>query len=242
MTRIRAGLLFSTAIFLGGCAIQPIQQDQPLSLQKGYGLVAVQLVTDEAQSQILFDSVDGKRPQLAILNVPAGNNLYVLKAPAGDYCMSEYFYVGQRIFPHDTGCFSVSDGHLGFSGYLSPQVVDGQIFVEQAFREDDAEAQLKQKYPAIAAQYLRAAAPNMLFTTWVERNQGHTSRIYFHNSMDTLATIRTLELEDCKNVKQECKLYDLNVSMAPHETKAVMEVEAADHTAAFSYTYEYNKP
>lgn len=239
-TKVR--FLLAASSLLVGCDIQPIDRDQPLVLEQGHGFAAVQLLTEEAQSQILFDPVDGKGSQLAILNVPAGNSLYILQAPAGRYCMSEYFYLGQRIFPHDTGCFSVPDGSLGFSGYLSPQVVDGEVFVEQAFREDDAEADLKREFPFIAARYPEASSFNIWVTTWIERDQGHKTKIYFHNGMSVPAGIKALRLYDCKNVKQDCKTYEMDINLAPHETKAVMEVEAADHSAAFSYAYEYNKP
>lgn len=242
MTITRALCLIAVFILLSGCIIQPIPQDQSLVLEKGYGLVAIQMLTDEQQPQVLFDPADGKGAQLEISGVPAGNSLYVLQAPAGRYCMSEYFYLRQRINPHGMGCFSVTEGHLVFSGYLSPQVVDGKVFVEQAIREDDAEADLKRQYPLIASQHLETPASDLLVTSWLERTHGYKSEIYFHNSMPVPSLIKTLGLFKCQNVKQECKVYDVNVLLAPHETKVLMEVEAADHAAAFWYGYEFNRP
>lgn len=225
---------------LTGCVIQPIQQNQSLSLRKGYGVAAVQFDTREAQPKILFDSADENGPQLQIENIPIGQSLYLLEVPAGRYCMAEYFYVGQRIFPHDMGCFSVTEGKIGFSGFLNPKVVDGEIFVEQAFREDDAENQLKQEYPNIAEQYFVTPSPGEWVTTWVDRKYGHKTKIYVHNNLTAPAMITTLRLYDCKNLMQECGVYHVNVDLAPHETKTIMEIEAADHTAAYSYAYDLN--
>lgn len=144
----------AATVLLQACVSTQVNPTQSLALGPGQGYVAIQLDLHQPNRELLFASAE-TGGHLQIDNAPAGKSLYLFPVPAGHYCMSMYYIVGeQRIYPHDQGCFDVTAGRLTFSGYLDPAVLYGNIAVGQI--RDDAAGQvaLRNLYPQIAAQYL----------------------------------------------------------------------------------------
>jgi hypothetical protein len=150
-----APYLAATAVLalLQACASTEVNPTQSLELGSGEGYAAIQLDLGEPNKELLFASQDTEQ-HIQIDDPPAGKSLYLFPVPAGHYCMSMYYIVGeQRIYPHDEGCFDVTAGQLAFSGYLDPAVLYGNIAVGQIRDDAAGQAALRSLYPQIAAQY-----------------------------------------------------------------------------------------
>jgi hypothetical protein len=261
-------LAVATSLF-EGCATHSAQmpesgqRGQLMQLAADQGIAAIQLDMSDVQPQLLF-KMGGNDQVLEILNPPMGESLYLFKVHAGRYCMTQFYYNKQRIFPKDLGCFTVPLGQIGFSGYLSPKVVDGLSYVDQAFRTDDAEDQLKESYPDVAARFLKTATPSKKsvavlkptavqpasleqsltgpddqVSTWLEHEPHHTEAIYFHNNTSSIVMITAFQLRDCTNIKQACDPLTPYFNVPPHATKEFMEVEAADDSKPHIYRYVF---
>ena len=240
------------------------QQDHLMQLAASEGIAAVQLDVSDVQPQLLLKEVGGHEWVLEIRDPPMGQSLYLFKVEAGTYCMTQFYNNKQKIFPKDTGCFTVLAGEVNFSGYLTPKVVDGLTYIDQSFRIDDAEDQLKQLYPAVAARFLKASAPTPRLavgtkpgavqsgtlkqspigpgdqvSTWLEHHPSHTESIYFHNNTDSMAMITAFQLRDCTNIKQGCDPLTPYFSVPPHATMKFMDVEAADQAKPHGYRYVF---
>ncbi len=247
-----------------GCATRPVQMPesgqpgQLMQLAAGEGIAAVQLDVSDVQPQLLFKEQAGDGQVLEIRDPPAGESLYLFKVQAGRYCMTQFYYNKQKIYPRDLGCFTVPAGRIAFSGYLSPKVVDGLTYVDQAFRTDDAEDQLKQSYPDVAARFLKTSAsvskpaaaqpgslkqsdtgPDDQVSTWLEHEPHHTESIYFHNNTGSIVMITAFQLRDCTNIKQACDPLTPYFNVPPHATKEFMEVEADDGSKPYKYRYVF---
>jgi len=144
-------------VLLQACTPTAVNPTQPLELGPGEGYAAIQLDLHEPNRELLFaSSVTGQNIQID--NVPAGKSLYLFAVPAGHYCMSMFFIVGeQRIYPHDLKCFDVLPGKLAFTGYLSPAVIYGNIEVGQIRDDAAGQAELRKLYPQIATQFFGPA-------------------------------------------------------------------------------------
>jgi hypothetical protein len=272
MTMVRVlsaiSLVIATSLF-EGCAARPArmpgsaQQDQSMQLAEGEGIAAVQLDVSDVQPQLLL-KMGGNDQVLEIRDPPMGQSLYLFKVHAGRYCMTQFYSNKQKIYPKDMGCFTVAPGEVAFSGYLSPKVVDGLTYIDQSFRVDDAEDQLKQLYPDVAARFLKTSAPSTnstvgmksgamqpgnlkqsatgpddRVTTWLEHEPSHTESIYFHNNTNSLAMITAFQLHDCTNIKQGCDPLTPYFSVPPHATMKFMDVEAADQAKPHIYRYVF---
>jgi len=258
------------ALSLAGCASRPVpvpgpaKQDQPMQLATGEGIAAVQLDVSDVQPQILLREMGGHDQVLEIRNPPMGQSLYLFKVDAGHYCMTQFYYNRQKVFPKDSGCFTVLSGKVTFSGYLTPKVVDGLTYVDQSIRADDAEDQLKQLYPDVAKRFPRTAVPSLIsaagakpearqwgspkqsatgpddpVSTWLEHHPSHTESIYFHNNTDSMAMITAFQLRDCANIKQTCDPLTPYFSVPPHTTKKFMDVESAEQGKPHIYRYVF---
>ncbi|MFI5268221.1 MAG: hypothetical protein ACHQ7M_12675, partial [Chloroflexota bacterium] len=95
---------------------------------------------------------------LEITSVPVGTNLYIFQVPAGSYCFTSFQFGRWHFFAQDKqeqmGCFEVKAGQLGYSGTLSPRVINGQLVTNQDVQMPEFRILLKERYPTIAKQFL----------------------------------------------------------------------------------------
>jgi hypothetical protein len=154
-------MLLSVAL-LSACGTPPIQQDQPVVLASGQGLAAIVLDTLDPLEQVTFVSSDGNN-KLTIAALPIGLNLYLFQVPAGDYCFTRFQFGRWNFFPQDKvqqfGCFAVKAGQLGYSGTLSPRVINGEEMTHQQFEPESFRDLLAQRYPIIAKQFMASLTP-----------------------------------------------------------------------------------
>lgn len=143
-------------LLLAACGIQPIEQDQPIVLQAGQGIAAVEFNTADTLSVVQLDSDGGAN--LTIPSVPQGVHLYVFQVPAGNYCFTRFQFGRWSFHANDKqeqmGCFEVKAGELGYSGTLSPRVISGQVVVNQDVELPAFRILLGEQYPIIAKQFL----------------------------------------------------------------------------------------
>lgn len=148
-------------VLLGGCSIQPIQQDQPIVLGKNQGLAAIEFRTLDPLTDVFIEPVGNGGKALQIPHVPVGQSLYLFQVPAGHYCFQRFNY-GNTLFygeGADLACFQVPAGQLGYSGDLSPLVNLGKVMIHQDYNYEAFRAALKRKYPRIAAQFKPVQTP-----------------------------------------------------------------------------------
>jgi hypothetical protein len=149
-------------LLLAGCSsVAPIQQDQPIYLQPGQGLMAVVLDTLDPITQVIIDPGAPGGAKIDIPTVPAGINVYLYPVPAGDYCFTAFQY-GNWHFKGEQGqlaCFQVKAGELGYSGSLAPRVDNGQVKSHQDMDLEGFRTLMNQRYPIIAKQFLPPPAP-----------------------------------------------------------------------------------
>jgi uncharacterized protein len=124
-------------------------------LGPGEGYAAIQLDLNDPNPELLFASSDTNHIQID--DAPVGRSLYLFPVSAGHYCMSMYYYTGQKIYPKGLGCFDVAAGKLAFSGYLTPAVLYGNIAVGQIRDDAAGQAALRSLYPEIAEHYFGPA-------------------------------------------------------------------------------------
>lgn len=143
------------AVLLAACGTQPIEQDQPIVLQAGQGLAALEFDAADPVTQVEFESAEGNK--LAINTVPAGVNLYLFQVPAGSYCFTNFQFGRWHFFwkdRQDGNCFQVKAGELGYSGVLAPRVVNGEVQVGQDLDLTAFRVLLAERYPIIAKQFM----------------------------------------------------------------------------------------
>lgn len=263
-SRVTVAVLFVT---LAGCsALAPLQQDQPLLLAPGHGVAAVQFDTQTELHQVVVAGADGTK--LRMSTVPEGKSLFLFEVPAGKYCLTQFYLQSVELLPQDGGedCFVVPAGQLGFSGMLVPGSTDRGIEVQQHLNLAEAAAQLRERYPLIAKQFLPAEAPPVaapvarttlapvaatrqapppakpgeLISSWTTDDEINRSQtIMLRNNTQWPLKIASYELKSCINVKQPCKPTAVDFRLAPHEIKAFMTVQGADPQGPYSYEYHF---
>lgn len=141
---------------LASCGIQPIEQDQPIALQAGQGLAAVEFDAADPISIVQMESDDGTK--LTIPSIPVGVDLYIFQVPAGNYCFTHFQFGQWNFYAKDKqeqmGCFQVKAGELGYSGILAPRVVNGAVRVNQDLDLAGLRVLLGERYPIIAKQFM----------------------------------------------------------------------------------------
>lgn len=140
---------------LSACGTEPIQQDQPITLQAGQGLAAVVYDVADPLSQVTLESAESST-QLQITAVPVGVHVYLFQVPAGSYCFTSFQFGRWHFFSKDKEgqCFQVKAGELGYGGTLSPRVVNGEVMTGQDMDLERFRSELTQSYPIIAKQFL----------------------------------------------------------------------------------------
>jgi hypothetical protein len=258
----------SGMLVLGGCGIQPIQQDQPVVLGKGEGLAAIEFKTLDPLSQVFIRPAGSGGKSLEISAVPAGLSLYLFKVPAGHYCFQQFHYGDILFFGQgaDLACFQVPAGQLGYSGDLSPLVDLGKVMIHQDYDYAAFRAVLEQRYPKIAAQFesiqtpanpdsaSRQRTPESVkeeqpkpqcdklkqLCAWAENATNSRSQtIFIKNNTKWPIRIVAFELYDCINVKETCGAKQASVKLPPHATGKIMVVDPADPDGAYNYQFRY---
>lgn len=140
---------------LAACGVAPIQQDQPVHLQPGQGLMAVMLDTLDPLSQVIIDPGASGGANFRISAVPIGKSIYLFAAPAGHYCFTRYRYGRWEMYGKggELGCFDVPAGGLGYSGTLAPRVENGRVVTHQVMDAAGFRTLLTALYPVIARQF-----------------------------------------------------------------------------------------
>lgn len=242
---------------LSGCSsLQPLQQDQPLVLDKGQGIAVVQMNTLDDMSNVQLVAENGDGATLDIPTVPVGKSLYLFVVPAGSYCMQRFNYGRILIFNkgEKNGCFQVPAGQLGFSGEFEPRGQGGGVYMGQNLDVAASQAALKQAYPRVAAQFLQpepepqpmaAAAPtpapaatgNEQVSGWIDQSKPGVDSIYFRNNTQWTIKFTLFALYDCANIQQACKPEHPDFKLAPRESRKYMDVLPADPHGAYSFRY-----
>jgi|GEM_PF-5618676 len=145
-----------TALLLAGCGVDPVQQDQPIYLQPGQGMMAVVMDTLDPITHVIIEPEDSAGAKINIPSVPAGMNVYLYPVPAGSYCFTEFQYANlhfKSVKEHET-CFLVKAGELGYSGNLAPRVEGGRVYSHQNMYLEGFRTLMQQRYPIIAKQFL----------------------------------------------------------------------------------------
>ena len=140
---------------LTACGTAPIQQDQPVHLQAGQGLMAVVMDTLDPITQVIIGPKEKSGTEIDIPSVPAGLNVYLYPVPAGDYCFVAFQYASWH-FASDPGhplCFQVKAGELGYSGSLAPRVEGGKVISHQDTDLEGFRTLMAERYPLIAKQF-----------------------------------------------------------------------------------------
>ena len=77
-------------------------------------------------------------------------------------------------------------------------------------------------------------------STWsTDHEDGLAQDIYVRNNTQWPMKLAQFELYDCINIKQECKLTQIDFKLKPHETRMFMTVEPADVHGAWAYRFRY---
>jgi hypothetical protein len=145
------GLL--AASLLTGCGLDPVQPDQDITLQPGYGIAAVAIDTLDPLNGIYFKELDNKSaPDIEISHVSAGVHLMIFAIPAGTYCATRYSF-GDYYFtqtnPRDT-CFDVVAGKVAYSGNIGPRARNGRAYLYQNYEWAAFKKTFNEQYPKLA--------------------------------------------------------------------------------------------
>ena len=138
---------------LCGCAIAPLQQDEPVTLARDQGLAAVMIDTLDPLTQVIFQQPGGGN-KLVVAEVPAGIDIYLFPTRAGRYCMTGFHFASFDFSSRgEPECFQVSAGQLSYSGTLAPRVQDGRPVTRQVMDLQGFRVLLAERYPGIARQF-----------------------------------------------------------------------------------------
>lgn len=258
MGTLRIAIWSTVAVWAGCSNIQPLQQGEPPRLGKGEGLAAVMMDTADPLSEVFIRPAGGNGTALEIPSIPVGQNVYLFKAPAGNYCFQQFHYGDILFFGRgaDLDCFNVPAGELGYSGDLAPRVVNGQVIIHQNYDFDAFQRLLKKQYPQIAAQFLRPAPPpapgmpapaqparceaTQQVCAWTQTVAGSRSQtIFLENNTLWPIRIRVFQLYDCRNLRQACTTKRVNIRLRPHASAKVLTVDPANPLGAYAYQFRY---
>lgn len=138
---------------LAGCgATDPVQPDQDLQLQPGYGIAAVVFDTLDALSVSTIKSPDTK-VEINVGYVDKGVHMFVYALPAGSYCLTRFntdFYRFYQDDPTHGICFDVIAGKVAYSGNLAPRAYGKAVRTDQNYYWPEFEKSFKQDYPKLA--------------------------------------------------------------------------------------------
>jgi hypothetical protein len=151
------GISVAVCLLLWGCGSTPIERGGTVTLEPGEGVAAVVMDTLDNVTQISMQGTDKDGTQLKIPSVPAGVHMYVFAAPAGTYCLANFWYGRYLIYmkDHKHGvCFDVIAGKTAYSGNISPRATaTGGIITEQIYHWAWFESALEQEHPGLAKIY-----------------------------------------------------------------------------------------
>lgn len=249
---------------LGGCAVlsaqPPITPGQSVQLQPGEGIAALLMDTLDPVTQVLLVSTDGKGPTLDLPSMPAGRTLALFNAPAGDYCLKQFFFGRYHFYSKklELGCFRVTAGHISYSGSIKPTAgrdpSTGQdaALIDQEYEPGVFLALLKQQYPQVMAAYPTAGPAtgsgveaqddiNKEMAAWsVEAADRRSFEVYLRNNTNWPLMLTEFKLTECTNLKQKCGDQPVDMTLQPNTTLKYMVVEQADAEQAYEFRYEYN--
>lgn len=140
-------------VVIGGCA-STVSDQAALSLDKGQGLVGIELVSGlgNVDYQVkISGGVFGK--MLPMNNVAKGESVYLYKLPAGRYCLEGLFLTGSDHYIKPAGdepCFAVTTGRLTYAGTVANSLQDYFSVDMDAFLRA-----LMQTYPKVYAHYVK---------------------------------------------------------------------------------------
>ncbi len=108
------------------------------------------------------------------------------------------------------------------------------------------------RLPASAAALLVLAAcaktinpepvpvPGVALQTWsVEVREPRARDIYLRNDTDRDVVITSLQLYNCRNIKQDCKAYTPNVTIPAGRTAKAIRVEPFNNKVTWTYNFNY---
>lgn len=257
-------LLSGSGCLLSGCATlsaqAPIYPGQSVQLQPGEGVAALLMDTLDPVTQVLVVSTDDKGPTLDLPSMPAGRTLALFTAPAGTYCLKQFFY-GRYHFRSkklELGCFQVSAGHISYSGSIKPTAGrdpatgEDAALVDQTYEPSVFLALLKQQYPQMMAAYPTAGPASgkdveaqndtsREMATWSVEAADHRSfQVFIRNNANWPLTLTEFKITECGNIKQQCGDQPTNITILPNTTIKFMSIEQADTQQAYEFRYQYN--
>lgn len=155
LNHLRVGVTIAFGmIVLSGCGgVDPVQPDQNVALQPGYGIAAVGFDTLDPLNAIDLRSADPNGVQLGVSFVDKGSHLFVFAVPAGSYCLRSFhtgFYKFWTIDSHDD-CFDVVAGKVAYSGNYTPRAYGKSVQTPQMYDWAAFEKTFKDQYPKLAS-------------------------------------------------------------------------------------------
>lgn len=146
-------VLALTAVLLTGCGgTDPVQPDQDVQLQPGYGIGVVVFDTLDALSVATIKSPDTK-VEVDVGYVDKGVHMFVYALPAGSYCLTRFntgFWRFHQDDPTHGICFDVVVGKVAYSGNLAPRAYGKSVRTDQNYHWAEFEKSFKQGYPKLA--------------------------------------------------------------------------------------------
>lgn len=83
--------------------------------------------------------------------------------------------------------------------------------------------------------------PGVVMQTWsVEVREPRARDIFMRNDSERDLTVTSVQLYNCRNLKQECKAYQTNVTIPPGKTVKAMRLEPENLKLSWQYQYNYN--
>jgi hypothetical protein len=149
---IRWGMLALVVVGMAGCGLDPVQPDQDVTLQAGYGIAVVVVDTLDPLNGIYFKpAVNKSAPDIEVTHVTAGVHVLPYLVPAGTYCATRYSY-GDYYFTHDprATCFDVVAGKVAYSGNVGPRAKNGSAYLYRNYDWPAFEKMFKEQYPKLA--------------------------------------------------------------------------------------------
>ena len=129
-------MIVSGALLLAGCGTDPVQPDQEVQLQPGYGIAAVVFDTLDTLTAIDIESPDRKGGAVSIAYVEKGVHTFVYTLPAGRYCLTHFntsFFRFTQNDPIHGICFDVIPGKVAYSGNLAPRAYGQSTRTDQNY-------------------------------------------------------------------------------------------------------------
>ena len=156
MTRSRYTCIWTMiglgTLLLAGCGTDPVQPDQDVSLQPGYGIAAVVFDNLDTLTAITIKSPDPKGGEVDISYADKGVHMFVYALPAGSYCLTHFNTSFYRFTQDDLThgiCFDVVAGKVAYSGNLAPRAVGHATRTYQNYYWSVFEKSFKDQYPKL---------------------------------------------------------------------------------------------